>query len=383
MTKVTKENIDEFEHLFHQGYNYTEIAKRTGFSRYTVSNKLKERKCHKNTISNLSQKELDEIIHLYKNNQTKTIIEKYGFSKEVIYGYMSRNKIKNEKFHWSDDDIVLLKENYGKMSLNDMADKIFCGHHSASAINLKASKLGLVTSMEWTEEELDILKNNYSTCSKDEILKLLPKRSINGIIQKAMQMGIRSKAYIDEKYSEQQLLFIKNNVYKMTDEEIAKSLEKPLSGVQEQRRKMGFYYLNKDYSNYESLSKFFRGHIQDWKNESMKFCNYKCIFTGSKDFRIHHLVGFNIIVSDTLFELDKEGKLKSKKMSDYSKEELSYFLSKFQDKHDTYSPLGICLRTDIHNLFHQIYGSGGNLDNQFNCFYENMKQHKYDDILNL
>lgn len=38
---------------------------------------------------------------------------------------------------------------------------------------------------------------------------------------------------------------------------------------------------------------------------------------------------------------------------------------------------------EFETLFHQIYGSGRNLDNQFNCFYEDMKQHKYDAILNL
>ena len=55
----------------------------------------------------------------------------------------------------------------------------------------------------------------------------------------------------------------------MTDIEIADKLDKPLSGIQEQRRKMGLYYFNKDYSNYENLSKFLRGHIQAWKTKSV------------------------------------------------------------------------------------------------------------------
>ena len=35
--------------------------------------------------------------------------------------------------------------------------------------------------------------------------------------------------------------------------------------------------------------------------------------------------------------------------------------------HNKY-PLGVCIRKDIHDLFHQLYGSGGNTEEQWESF---------------
>lgn len=63
-------------------------------------------------------------------------------------------------------------------------------------------------------------------------------------------------------------------------------------------------------------------------------------------------------------------------IEDYTKEELDYFLSIFNDIHSKY-PLGVCVRKDIHDLFHNIYGSGGNTIEQWNKFCEEMNNGLY------
>lgn len=138
------------------------------------------------------------------------------------------------------------------------------------------------------------------------------------------------------------------------------------------------YKTNRDYSKYESISKFFRGHISEWKNESMKRCNYQCILTGSKDFAIHHLYGFNYIVKEVFEILDDKHFLKSENIEDYTKEELDYMLLIFKATHKKY-PFGVCVRKDIHNLFHNIYGSGGNTEEQWNTFCNNFYKGLYDE----
>ena len=209
---------------------------------------------------------------------------------------------------------------------------------------------------------------------------MLPNRTEAAIVCKAMQLDIKSYNFLNEKYSDEQKQFIIDNYKNMTDIELSDALDKPLCGIQEQRRKLGIYYLNKDYSGYEDLAKLFRGHIQDWKNKSIESCNYQCVLTGDKNFAVHHLYGFNMIVKETLEELDNMKILKSNNIEDYTKEELDYFLEVFSGIHNKY-PLGVCVRKDIHDLFHRIYGSGGNTELQWKKFIDDYRHHKFDNEL--
>ncbi|MGN1221727.1 MAG: hypothetical protein ACI4TT_00665, partial [Christensenellales bacterium] len=68
--------------------------------------------------------------------------------------------------------------------------------------------------------------------------------------------------------------------------------------------------------------------------------------------------------------LDNMKMLKSNNIDDYSKNELDYILEIFLEKHNQY-PLGVCIRKDIHDLFHKIYGSGGNTEIQWKNFINN------------
>lgn len=291
---------------------------------------------------------------------------------------MSRNKISREKYFWTDEDTKYLKENIdlGYIEL----ERRFAGRHTRKAISTKAIKLGLTQPQEWTEEEIKILKNNYSSLPKEEIQKLLPNRTWNAITLKGNNLDIKSYRYINEKYSEEQKNFIIENFGKMTDIEIANALGKSVHGISDQRHSLGLYYLDKNYSKYNNISKFFRAHIYDWKENSMKQCNYQCIFTGSKDYAIHHIISFNTILSKFFSYIDSKNLLKSNNLSDYSKEELDNLIKIFNTIHDKY-PLGVCVRKDIHNLFHNIYGSGGNTKEQWDIFSEKFSNHEYDDLI--
>lgn len=276
---------------------------------------------------------------------------------------------------WLDDELKVLEQYYGKIDnqeLYEMLNK----RHSIGSIRCKAQRLGYGLDPFWSKEENEILIKNYSTEDFQIVCSLLPNRTEEAIKNHARVLGVKSKQYLNEKYSDEQIEFIKNNCLKMNDTQIAKILNKSPAGIMAQRNKLGFYRIKKDYSNYPSLDKFFRGHIQQWKNDSMEACEYKCIFTGSKNFAIHHIYGFNTILKEVYEILDNENLLKSTKIEDYTKEELDYFLSIFNDIHSKY-PLGMCVRKDIHDLFHNIYGSGGNTIEQWNEFCEEMNNGLY------
>lgn len=114
---------------------------------------------------------------------------------------------------------------------------------------------------------------------------------------------------------------------------------------------------------------YLRNHIIDWKKESMKHCNYKCVITGDKFDNIHHLYGFDKILEETLNILDID---REKTIQDYSDEELFNLKNTCIELHKKY-PLGVCLRTDVHDLFHQKYGKGNNTPEQFEEFKLNYK----------
>ena len=375
--RITEDKIQEMIRLYEEGKTFIDISNIIDVHSDTISKYLKQHGItYKNVFDRLSEDERNDICQLYLDDNWNEIFEKYKFmTKTKVYHLTSKMGVKKEDFFWSDEHVNILISNYGK-SYKEI-HRIFNNKYSINAIKNKAIKLGLTSPRDWSDEEIEILTKYYSNTPKNEFLKMLPNRTEAGIVCMAMKLDIKSYQYLNEKYSDEEKQFIIDNHQYMTDYKLSKALNKPLSGIQEQRRKLGIYYLNKDYSGYENIIKFLRGHIQEWKNKSLEDCNYQCILTGSKDFQIHHLYSFNMIVKETFEILEQKGLLKTNNIEDYSKEELDGVLKIFLEIHNNY-PLGICVRNDIHDLFHKIYGSGGNTEIQWELFITDYKQHKYD-----
>lgn len=381
MAKTTEEEIKRMIQLYEEGKTLKEISLILKIKDETISNYLDKRciRPKKKREFILSDSEKEVILSLYEDGNFEEIFAKFPkIKRQTIYALASKNGIKRSSYFWSKEDIETLIANYGKPY--EEIKLLLKEEHSTKAICTKAIKLGLTQPQEWTKQEIGILNNYYSILSKEEFLKLLPRRSEDAIVCKAMQLGIKSYKYLNEKYSSEEEQFIIDNAGIMTDEEIANTLGRGLHGIQDKRRSLGVYYLNKDYSNYESFAKLFRGHIQDWKTKSMEKCNHKCVISESKNFVIHHLYGFNLILKEVFEKLDKMNLLKSDNLEDYSKEELGDIINIFQSIHNKY-PLGVCVDKDIHDLFHKIYGAGGNTEEQWNKFVVDYNNNKYDGLL--
>lgn len=118
------------------------------------------------------------------------------------------------------------------------------------------------------------------------------------------------------------------------------------------------------------LYKFLRSNIKQWKIDSMKACNYKCILTGEKFQDIHHLYPFKNIMYQTLDEL----KLPIyEDISKYTNKELTNMINKCIEIHKKY-PLGVCLTKELHNKFHSICGNSNFTPEQFWEFAEKIKK---------
>lgn len=125
------------------------------------------------------------------------------------------------------------------------------------------------------------------------------------------------------------------------------------------------------------LKVLLRGIITDWKKESMRKSEYKCVLTGEKFDDIHHLYGFNLIVEETLSELKLP---KLSQVKDYTDGELDLIKNSFAKIHSSY-PLGVCLSHKVHVLYHKNYGYGSNTPEQFEEFAMRFTDGEFEEIL--
>jgi len=91
---------------------------------------------------------------------------------------------------WLPEEIEALKKLYGKKKVREIARLL---RRSPDSIEHKASELGLRRPGYWSQEEIEILKENYTYSSKEKLLELLPKRTWHAIQNKARQLGLKRR----------------------------------------------------------------------------------------------------------------------------------------------------------------------------------------------
>lgn len=278
-----------------------------------------------------TEEEIKSIILDFDNGKGmsyKDLGEKYKRSPQGIRSKLqSMNITMNKRHNYTKDDIEFLKENYPYGNWDAICERF--PNINKSAIQAQMSLLGIkqIDESSWTEEELSILRDNYVFGNVHNLCQLLPNRT-----QKA---------------------------------------------IQARRLFLGIYRRDMDRPTYESLSKYIRGNIYKWKIDSMKSCNYRCIFTGKKDFEIHHLYNVCSILNDIIVE---NNFTVYDNFSDYPDEDLKCILNAFIKKQTEY-PLGVCISKNIHILFHSLYGQYNNTPKQWYQFENDFRNGVYDEIL--
>lgn len=229
---------------------------------------------------------------------------------------------------------------------------------------------------KWTNEEIKIIKDNYSNYNIDYVQSLLPNRSKNAIVLMANKIGVLSFNKTNANWTDEEKQYIRDNWELEPDKVMAIKLNRTFRSVKWRREELGLYRRDMNSNTYTSLAKYLRGQNQKWKNDSMKNCDYKCVLTGSKNFEIHHLYGVSNIIEDVFVQnkiLQKES------LSDYTDEELSFILCKFLEIQNSY-PLGECIDKKLHILFHSLYGQYYNTLEQWNRFKDDYLKGVYKNI---
>lgn len=127
------------------------------------------------------------------------------------------------------------------------------------------------------------------------------------------------------------------------------------------------------------LRKHFRSVISPWITDSFKSSNWQCYLSGSKGkLVIHHLYPFHKIF-DEVFE--STGLPIKQNIGEYSEDELDALNQTCLQLHYKYG-LGVCIRKDLHTLFHSrnLYGSKYFTPEQFEEFTERYNNGEFKEV---
>lgn len=318
-------------------------------------------------------------VHTWTDNEIEILKENYSalpweelflllpnIDKEALIKKASDLKIKRECYFWSEEEIEILKDGYAKGKKIKEIEKDLNYEHSEAAILGKARKLKIKKRSFWTDDEIEILKQNYSIKSMEEMCTFLPGRTKNSIKEMAKKFNLLSLHYLSNLYSEVEEDFIRKNYSYMTDKEISECIGRTERSVKAKRESLGLLksnYVPLTDFRHEKLKTYIRKHNYQWRKDSIKNCNSKCVISGEPFKDVHHLYSFDLILDEFL----KEENLTEVNFNEYTEKDLQDIAEKFYIKQNTY-PLGVCLSKKLHMKFHSIYGYGKNTISQFNDF---------------
>lgn len=291
------------------------------------------------------------------------------------------------RYKYTKEDIAFLEKYYPLGDWDSIHQRF--SSMSDSAIHSKCSRLGIKFDLSkrqkydhskdrkyWTDEEIDILIKNYSLKPMNEMEKLLPNRNRNMITLKAVSLNLESYTSLSTKWKDEEIQYIQNNWFLTPDILMAQKLDRTQRAVQAKRLELGLQRIGLNSKSYPTLSKYLRGQNHEWKIQSMKQCEYKCVLTGSKNFEIHHLYGVSNIIADMLNDYSQYQDVPFDQLSD---EDLNFLTSKFIEYQAKY-PFGECIRKDLHILFHSLYGQYYNTPEQWYRFKEDYRNEVYKNI---
>ena len=356
--KLTNEEIDKIVEYYKNGMSTKQLGEMFGVHYGTISSKLKERRVFVPKTHNWTNEDTEKLLEVYPTGDWGLIMKAFpNRTREMLYCQASKLGIRSDNYFWTEHDKNILIDFYGDLDVKDIQSMLE-RKYTIKLIQNQAKKMGLAKSRIWTDDEIAIMVEKYESNGVSGVIGLLPGRSKPAIIHKAISLGLRCNCF----WSEDEIKFLIDNWSKMSDEDIARELGRGVKGVADKRRSIGLYFPKNDISYY-NIDDFIRHRNYEWKKESMRSCNYKCVITGSSDFEIHHPYSFNLILKEAMLD----DRWINKSFADYTIDELNYNLNIFL-QYQSERPLGVCLSVDMHRKFHSVYGNRINTPEQLEEF---------------
>lgn len=163
-----------------------------------------------------SEEEL--LIREFPIKTNKELAEIFNRSeKSIIQHAHVLNLHKNKQMLWNESEIVFLKKHYNNdMTPSEIANAL---QRSVSSVKSKAFSIGLSNNVEWSQEEIDYLIDNYCYKTNEEIGKKIG-RSGQAVSYKAFELSLS----INEDWSDEDIDILKTNYLNKTMNELQQLL---------------------------------------------------------------------------------------------------------------------------------------------------------------
>ena len=154
----------------------------------------------------------------------KELAEMFNRSEKSIIQRAHTLKLhKNKQVLWADNEIEFLKKHYNvDMTPVEIAKTL---NRSSSSVKSKAFAIGLADNVEWTQEQIDYLIDNYCYKTNEEIGKKIG-RSGQAVSYKAFELSLS----INEDWSDDEINIIKTNYLNKTMNELQQLLHGKTKG---------------------------------------------------------------------------------------------------------------------------------------------------------
>jgi hypothetical protein len=175
-----------------------------------------EEKFLKDNYGKISMTELFKMIP----NHSKPSIQ----AKAAKLGVRVRNK-------WTQEDKDILKQNYGKIPMPELYKML--PKYTDKVIRSMASNLKVSTfeQNKWTVEEDEFLKRNYRKIGMQKLYKSLPNHTKSSIRSRAHKKGLTRKHMPSRKWTEDDIQILKDNYETMSVNELSELLNRTLNSI--------------------------------------------------------------------------------------------------------------------------------------------------------
>lgn len=176
---------------------YKDIAEEVNLTSEQVryifkKNKIKKKKLTK-TIEDLSEEALQDILQNYNKYSLAYFIKKYDTSESVLRKFLFKNNIKKNRVktfsksdEWSEEEINLLLNNYQSLKIEELSELT---GRSVRGVHKKLWQLNLLENKEWTSFQENFLIKNYKVLSLDALSFIL-ERTKKSITHKISNLNL-------------------------------------------------------------------------------------------------------------------------------------------------------------------------------------------------